>query len=102
MPSSTAANIVFDRRKASINSRMWSGVVISDGLQSLAAVSHRAWFSLGDGADPDSRRQYLRRRGVQQLVVFAVVQRLIERRAFEQRHVPQFRGNSRCFAEAVK
>ena len=62
-PSWTAANMVFDRRKASIRQvRCWRRWSYPVGAKLLATIAQRAGFSFRDAADPDSRdAAFLRR-----------------------------------------
>src|SRR6202522_267598 len=102
MPGFPAANILFDRRNASISSRMLLGVVISNGLEHLAEVSHRPRLAFRGAADPNARDLHSRRRSEEQLIIFAIVQGLVQRRAFEQRHVVELRGHARSLAQTVE
>ena len=47
-------------------------------------------------------RLHSRRRGVQQFVIFAIVQRLVERRALEQRHVVEFGSDAGRLAQTMQ
>src|SRR6185437_9836812 len=102
MPSSTAANIVFERRKAWIRSRTIPEVVISSWLQALAGELYAAGLAVHDCADSNAGDAGFGRRGVEQLVIFAIVQRLLESCAIEQWNGFQLGGNAGCEAEAVQ
>src|ERR1700735_1231519 len=98
MPSCTAANMVLERRKASMSSMILSGVVISNGFQGIVFKTDRAGVALYHGADSNARSFYARRSGVQPLVIFAVGQRLSEGSAFQQRHFVDLGGDTGGFA----
>src|SRR5579863_3465008 len=74
IPNSTAANMVLERRNASIKSRTMLDVtmldvVIADWRQLLTLIAQSAGIFLCYGADPDSRNAVFRIRRIQQLVV---------------------------------
>src|SRR5258708_4712517 len=102
IPSSTAANIVLERRNASIRSRTVLEVVIALGLEWFACVRKCAGLSLSNSTDPNSRNANTGRDSVEQFVVFAVVQRLFNGRAFEERDVIEVGRHSGSQRQAMQ
>src|ERR1700676_3977302 len=101
MPSAVAANMVFDRRKASIRSTTVE-VVIALGSERLPLERDCASVAFCNGADADDVNAIAWRGGVQELVVFAVVERLFKRGSCEQGNFVEGGGDFRCEAEAVQ
>ena len=77
-------------------------MVIACGLELLSLKENCARIAFLNNADPDARNAGSWRRGVEQFVIFAVVQSLFQCRAFEQRNFVQRRGDLRCHAETVQ
>src|ERR1051326_199162 len=101
MPSAVAANIVFGRRNPSIRATTIAEVVIAFWSDWLPGIGQETCTTC-DGADSDSRDTRARWGGVEELVVFAVVERLFLRGSFEQWNVVEGGRDLRCLAETVQ
>src|SRR5271154_2376519 len=101
IPSSTAANMVFEWRKASISSRIGLEVVIASWSHLFATEKYAARLSFSNRTDAKAR-VLAARRSEKQFVVFSVEQGLIKRGARQQRNGFDFRGDPGLFAETVQ
>src|SRR5271165_2176643 len=78
IPSSTAANMVFEWRNASIKSRTMLEVVIASRYQGIALIQYLAGLAFDNRANPHARIHAVAG-SEKKFVVFAVEQGFVER-----------------------
>src|SRR5271165_3329645 len=105
IPSSTAANMVFEWRNASIKLRTKSGttleVVIASRLQGIALIQYLAGLAFDNRANPHARIHAVAG-SEEKFVVFAIEQGFVERGVLEQRDVIYFTGHAGRQTEPVQ